>query len=591
MINKLSNKFLRSFIITLSLAGLLLNSCDSRPLDKKETVENDSSHDLPLRPNIVWLVAEDLGPYIAPFGDSTASTPNLNLLAAEGVIYTHTFSPSGVCAPSRAAIATGMYPSSIGANHMRTRSDSEATGVPPYESIPPPEVRMVSEILRINGYYCTNNAKEDYQFDAPVTAWDESGRYAHWRNRPKDQPFFAVFNFNQTHESGLFEPYGFKNSEKRHYQSGDRYYEIQPGQMAEEETPNHVSKDANFPIPPYLPHTETVRRDLWKMYNNIAEMDLQIGAVLKQLEDDGLLENTIIFFYGDHGGPLPRQKRLIYDSGLNTPLIIRFPGEQNPGQKNSQLLSFVDFAPTLLSLAGIKPPEYMQGQAFLGEHRAKQERKYIYGAADRFDEVTDAIRAVRGNRFKYIRNYRPEQGYYLPLAYRERIPTMQELLKMRDEGELDSIQQLWFRGKKDPEELFDCKNDPHELKNLAGDPTYADHLEELREEMDRWIVEIGDQPNLPEKELLEQLWSGHDTKPQTSEPQVTSSQGKITIECATEGASIGYKVIGTERVEPGGWTVYQKPFEVKQGSRLMVVADRIGFEPSEIIQIETTETH
>jgi len=539
----------------------------------------------PSRPNILWLVAEDLGPYIAPFGDSTTSTPNLSRLASEGVIYTRTFSPSGVCAPSRAAIATGMYPSSIGASHMRTRSNSEATGVAPYEAIPPPEVRMVSEILRINGYYCTNNAKEDYQFDAPVTAWDESGRYAHWRNRPKDQPFFAVFNFNQTHESGLFEPYGFKNSEKRHYHSGDRDYEIQSGQTAEEETPNHVSKDADFPIPPYLPDTETVRRDLWKMYNNIAEMDLQIGAVLKQLEDDGLLENTIVFFYGDHGGPLPRQKRLIYDSGLNTPLVIRLPRETNPGQKDPQLISFVDFAPTLLSLAGIKPPEYMQGQSFLGEHRAKQERTYIHGAADRFDEVTDAIRVVRDNRFKYIRNYRPQQGYYLPLAYRERIPTMQELLKMRDEGELDSIQQLWFREKKDPEELFDCNNDPHELKNLAGDPAYADHLEELREEMDRWIEEIGDQPNLPEKELLDQLWSENVSKPITSTPQVISSKGKIKIDCATKGASIGYKVIDKDGAEPQAWTVYQKSFEMKQGSKLLLQAHRLGYEPSEIVEI------
>ena len=540
----------------------------------------------PSRPNILWLVAEDLGPYIAPFGDSTTSTPNLSRLASEGVIYTRTFSPSGVCAPSRAAIATGMYPSSIGASHMRTRSNSEATGVAPYEAIPPPEVRMVSEILRINGYYCTNNAKEDYQFDAPVTAWDESGRYAHWRNRPKDQPFFAVFNFNQTHESGLFEPYGFKNSEKRHYHSGDRDYEIQSGQTAEEETPNHVSKDADFPIPPYLPDTETVRRDLWKMYNNIAEMDLQIGAVLKQLEDDGLLENTIVFFYGDHGGPLPRQKRLIYDSGLNTPLVIRLPGEKNPGQKDPQLISFVDFAPTLLSLAGIKPPEYMQGQSFLGEHRAKQERTYIHGAADRFDEVTDAIRVVRDNRFKYIRNYRPQQGYYLPLAYRERIPTMLELLKLRDEGELDSIQQLWFREKKDPEELFDCNNDPYELKNLAGDPAYADHLEELREEMDRWIEEIGDQPNLPEKELLDQLWSENVSKPITSTPQVISSKGKIKITCDTDGASIGYKIIHQDETPPKAWTVYLAPIELEQDSKLLVMAHRIGFEPSKMLEID-----
>ena len=152
---------------------------------------------------------------------------------------------------------------------------------------------------------------------------------------------------------------------------------------------------------------------MWKLYNNIAEMDQQVGAVLKQLEDDGLLENTIIFFYGDHGGPLPREKRLIYDSGLNTPMIIRFPDKKRAGTRDDQLTSFVDLAPTLLSLAGIQLPDYMPGLAFLGEHRAAEKRTYIHAAADRFDGFTDAIRAVRDKRFKYIRNYRPEQGYYL----------------------------------------------------------------------------------------------------------------------------------------------------------------------------------
>jgi len=574
------NNFLSTTKLLLLLCAVFIVSCQ-----RKEQVGKSA------RPNILWLVAEDLGPYIAPFGDSTAQTPNLSRLASEGVIYTHTFSPSGVCAPSRAAIATGMYPSSIGANHMRTSSNTEATGVTPYEAVPPPEVQMVSEILRVNGYYCTNNAKEDYQFQAPVTAWDESGPYAHWRNRSGNQPFFAVFNFNQTHESGLFEPYGFKNSEKRHYQSGDRSFVIQPGQIKEEETPIHVSKDANFRIPPYLPDTDITRRDLWKMYNNIYEMDRQIGVILKQLETDGLLENTIVFFYGDHGGPMPRQKRLIYDSGLNTPLIIRLPSKKDAGLKDNRLISFVDFAPTLLSLSGIQPPEYMQGQAFLGEYHADEPRKYIHGAADRFDEVTDAIRAVRDGRFKYIRNYRPEQGYYLPLAYRERIPTMQELLKLRDEGKLDSIQKLWFREKKDPEELYDCMNDPHELKNLAGDPAYTDKLEELREELDRWIVEIGDQPNLPEKELVSQLWSGNESKPKTSAPQVISSGGKIRITCFTDGASIGFKIVHQGETPPEAWTVYQTPIELEQHSKLIVMAHRIGFEPSEILEIDLTKNN
>ncbi|UCE93668.1 MAG: sulfatase [Flavobacteriaceae bacterium] len=562
---------------------LILVACQS---DRIEYSEESPLLKLPQQPNILWLVTEDMGPYIAPFGDSTAPTPNLNRLASEGVIYTSMYSPSGVCAPSRAAIATGMYPTSIGASHMRTSTNMEITGLPAYEAIPPPEIRMISEILRSKGYYCSNNNKTDYQFKEPMTAWDESGHFAHWRNRGEGQPFFSVFNFAQTHESGLFEPYGFKKREFRHYVSGDSnvpdfgWNEL----TSEEETTIHVPKDTQFPVPPYLPDNHVVRRDLWKMYNNIAEMDRQVGAVLKQLEEDGLMDNTIIFFYGDHGGPMPRQKRLVYDSGLNTPMIIRFPNKQKSGTEEKQLTSFVDFAPTLLSLVGIKPPEHLQGKAFLGEYQAEEKRKYVHAAADRFDELTDVVRAVRDERFKYIRNFRPEQGYYLPLQYRERIPTMQELLRLKDEGELDSIQALWFREQKTPEELYDCKSDPHELNNLADDPAYVEKLKELRAEMDRWIKDIGDQPNLPERELISQLWQGEATQPVTDKPLITLSEGKIVISCSTKGASLGYKIIEKNGKIPKAWKVYQDPLILPNGSKLVVQAHRIGFKPSEIIE-------
>jgi len=307
---------------------------------------------------------------------------------------------------------------------MRTNSYTEVTGLPAYEAIPPPQVKMVSELLRMNGYYCTNNYKTDYQFKAPKTAWDENGPYAHYRNRANNQPFFSIFNFTTTHESGLFEPYGFRHIEARHYQSGDTTFTWQSGKTAEAETTVHIPKDTKFPIPPYLPDTELVRRDMWKMYNNIAEMDKQVGAILDQLEADGLLDNTIIFFYGDHGGPLP----------------VRFPNQQQAGERDEQLVSFIDFAPTLLSLIGLTPPDYMQGRAFLGNFQTKPKRKYIHAAADRFDGFTDVIRAVKDKRFKYIRNYRPQQGYYLPVEYRERIPATQELLRLRQAGQLDSIQ-------------------------------------------------------------------------------------------------------------------------------------------------------
>lgn len=331
--------------LLFSLSCFLLTACSTNKNTSNENFKTPLKLQLSDRPNIVWLVTEDMGPYISSFGDNSIQTPNLSRLANEGVRYPNLFSPSGVCAPSRAAIATGMYPTSIGAGHMRTKSHTQLTGLPAYEAVPPAELKMISELLRIHGYYCTNNSKEDYQFKAPVTAWDESSNKAHWRNRKQDQPFFTIFNFNETHESRLFEPY---------------------------QQTKVIPIDTKFKVPPYLPDNKIVQRDLWKMYNNIALMDQKVGRILNQLEKDGLLENTIVFFYGDHGGPLPRQKRLIYDAGINTPLIIRFPNQQKAGSWDKQLISFIDFAPTLLSLVGISPPKYMQGQPFLNKKQPNQ---------------------------------------------------------------------------------------------------------------------------------------------------------------------------------------------------------------------------
>ncbi|RXP59363.1 DUF229 domain-containing protein [Lutibacter sp. HS1-25] len=582
--------------IVFFLFCLTLISCKTKSQDNQNETEISSALQLPKKPNILWLVTEDMGAYIPPFGDLTVETPNLTRLANEGVIYPNLYSTSGVCAPSRAAIATGMYPSGIGANHMRVNSYMKETGLKAYEAIPPSEVKMISELLRENGYYCTNNYKEDYQFKAPETAWDESSKYAHWRNRAAEQPFYAVFNFTETHESGLFEPYGFREIETRHYHEGDTSYVWKNNElpdaknrMTEAETPVHLPKNTKFNIPPYLPDTEVVRNDMWKVYNNIAEMDKQVGAVLKQLEEDGLLENTIIFFYGDHGGPLPRQKRLIYDSGLNTPMIIRFPQKINSGQKDEQLISFVDFAPTLLSLIGVEPPKHLQGQAFLGAYKAKNKRNYIHGAADRFDEVTDAIRAVRDGQFKYLRNYRPEQGYYLPLGYREKIPTMQELLRLRDEGKLNEIQKQWFRDHKPKEELFDCKADPFELNNIADDPAYADKLQELRAEMDRWLTEINDDPTLPEAQLIKNLWNGNDSQPITALPEIAYANEKVTISCATEGASIGYKIKTKNGVFPKVWSIYQKPLSLSNDAVIMVKTHRIGFLSSKVVEVKVLD--
>ena len=437
---------------------------------------------LPNQPNILWIVAEDLSPVIPAYGDSTIKTTHLDRIFNEGIRYTHMFSVSGVCAPSRFSIATGIYTTRGGAQHMRTSSRQEymeQIGVIPYEATPDPPVRMMSEILREHGYYTTNNSKQDYQFTAPVTAWDENGREAHWRNRPENAPFFSVINLGVTHESQIWA------------RANDSLL---------------IPHDTEVPIPPYLPDTDIVRKDILRMYSNILLLDARIGEILTELESDNLLDQTIIMFYSDHGGPLPRQKRQLYDSGLHVPFAIRFPNRQLAGLTDNQLISFIDLAPTVFSLAGALIPEYLDGQAFLGNQRASTAREFIHAAADRFDTEYDTRRAVRSHQFKYIRNLQPDRGYYLPVTYREQMATMQELLRLRDEDKLNSYQSQWFRDSKPLEELFNIETDPHELFNVAEDPTYAEQLVKMRTELEAWMSDTNDPGTMDEMEFVSLLW-------------------------------------------------------------------------------------
>ncbi len=516
-------------------------------------------------------MVEDLSPYIAAYGDSTVNTPNLDRLAREGVVYNNVYSPSGVCAPSRFAIATGLYPSSGGGHHMRTgpwyrnwtdkelegRSfTSRPEGLSVYEAIPQPDVRMHSEYLRAAGYFCTNNAKQDYQFRAPVSAWDENGRDAHWRHRKNpQQPFFAIFNFGITHESQIWA------------RAADSLW---------------VDPELQVEVPPYLPDNQVGQQDVRQMYSNIVQMDQQIGAVLQELEDDGALENTIIFWYSDHGGPLPRQKRLLYDSGIKVPMIIRYPQQWQAGTVDDQLISFIDFKPALLSIAGIPIPDYVQGQSFIGDQTIKP-RTYIHAAADRFDERYDMIRAVRDSRFKYLKNYRPDQGYYLPVAYREQMPVMQELLRLRDKDSLNEVQAQWFRPVKAQEELFDCVNDPHELNNLATDPQYRDILIALRTECERWMTEIDDLGLQDERDMMAEWWPGG-IQPQTPVPVISLDENQISLEASL--GSISYQWVAPGDSLLAHWQLYSGPLTTQPDYRLVATAHRIGYRVSEVLSKE-----
>lgn len=512
------------------------------------------------QPNILWITCEDMSPRLACYGDRTVSTPHLDRLASESVRYTHAFGTYGVCAPNRHTLITGMYPTSTGGMAMRTYrrtsalhliKDPALLAIPTYEATPPDGVKCFSEYLRSAGYYCTNNAKTDYQFRNIPTAWDESSSQAHWRNRPKSEtPFFAVFNSGITHESKIFK-----------------------------QTSPQVVDPASISLPPYYPDTPIVRRDLTRQYDNIARLDAWVGDLLKQLEEDGLAKNTIVFFFSDHGDGLPRMKRWVYDSGIHVPLLIRFPERKDTPAVNDELVSFVDFAPTVLSLAGLDIPDYMQGQPFLGRQKA-EDRKYIYAARDRMDPAPETIRAVRDKQFKYIRNYRPDLPYIGFIPFRDQQEIMQEILRIDKEGKLGADQWQFWADKKPLEELYDTLADPHEICNLASQPEYFEKLSELRDAHERWTQETNDLGRMPEQDLIRHLWPPDGKQPTTATPSVKVSDGYVSIQCETAGASIGFSQRGHKN-----WSLYSKPFQLQPGTQFQVQAFRIGWKPSKKVQV------
>lgn len=435
------------------------------------------------RPNVLWITCEDMSPNLGCYGDNYAITPRLDQLAAESIRYTHAFSVAGVCAPSRSCLITGMYPSTIGSQHMRC-----TTRLPDF-------IQCFPEYLRAAGYYCTNNSKEDYNFKTPRAAWDESSPRAHWRKRAAGQPFFAVFNLTITHESQIRLP--------------DGAFAKRTASLA----PNERHDPAKAPIPAWQPDTPVVRRDWARYYDLITAMDKQAGDLLDQLAADGLSEDTIVFFFSDHGVGLPRGKRWLYDSGMRVPLLVRFPKRHRagapgePGTTCDRLVSFVDFAPTILSLAGVDIPRHLQGAAFLGQ-RAAAPREYVYGIRDRMDERYDLTRAVRDARWKYIRNYRPELPYAQPLEYMDEMPTMREWRRLAAEGKLTGPAGNFMRPTKPVEELYDTQADPAEIQNLAADEAYREVLERLRSAHSRWIDETHDLGFLPEAEIWRRAGDG-----------------------------------------------------------------------------------
>ena len=417
-------------------------------------------------PNILWLVSEDINPQLGCYGDSYAQTPNLDRFAARSLRYDKCWSTAPVCAPARTALISGVFPTSTGSEHMRSM-----TPMPDF-------MRMYPQLLRERGYYCVNNAKEDYNLGKGGKIWDASSKTAHYKNRSPGQPFFAAFNMEITHESQVRKrPHTFKHD------------------------------PAKAPLPPYHPDTPEVRLDWAQYYDNITTMDGIAARHLKELEEAGLADDTIVFFYGDNGAGLPRHKRWPYNSGLRVPLIVHIPEkfkhlapkDYKPGGATDRLVGFVDFAPTLLSIAGVKAPDWMQGHAFMGAFDTPPQ-KYQHGFRGRMDERYDMVRSVRNDRYIYIRNYMPHLIYGQYLDYMFQTPTTRIWKQLYDDGKLKAPQTFFWQTKP-AEELYDLQADPSEVNNLVNSTPHAAVLAELRQAQRDHLLKIRDVGFLTESEM------------------------------------------------------------------------------------------
>lgn len=416
------------------------------------------------RPNILWLSVEDISPTLAAYGDSTIDTPNIDRLAREGVVFDKAFTTAGVCAPNRSSIISGMYASHMGTLNMRT-----------YGIKPPEEMKPFSIYMQRAGYYTTNNTKEDYNFSPPKGTWDARSHTATWQNRPDGEPFFSIFNFDVTHESRIWRL------------GGDQLL---------------VDPD-DVPVPDYYPKDDPViRHDIARNYSNIKLMDFKLGKFLDDLEEAGQLDSTIIVFWSDHGGPLPRQKREVYFSGIHVPMIIRFPHKLMAGKHVKEPVSLMDLGPTMMALAGADKPAHMDGKVFIGPNRDAP-RKYAYAERNRMDSQYDMVRTITDGRYQFVKNYYPEKPNKQAIRYRTQMALMRELNKLHRKGQLGESQEIWFNQHKPLVELYDTQNDPDEVHNLAGDPEYQDIQNRLSKALENREQQKMDLNVIPEKGLFD----------------------------------------------------------------------------------------
>ena len=435
------------------------------------------------RPNILWIISEDTGPEFGCYGYPLVHTPNVDGLAAQGVRFTNAFTTTPVCSTSRSSFMTGMYATTIGAhNHRSHRNDGFTL---------PAGVHVFTKYLRDAGYFTAlcGSRKTDWNFKTRVPPYDSHS----WDDLKSHQPFFAQYQFAETHRK-------FKRCK------------------------DHPVDPAKVTLPPYYPDHPVARED-WALYlETVNVLDRKIGTVLRKLDEDGLAEDTIVFYFGDHGRAHVRGKQWLYDGGIHVPLVIRWPGRLGPGTVREDMVSSLDFGPTCLAAAGVTPPKYMQGQVFLGPNRAPP-RKRIFATRDRCDETVDRIRCVRDARYKYIRNFMPERAYAQMNRYKERsYPMLPLLRKLHAAGKLTPVQQLFMAERRPAEELYDIRADPWEVRNLAASADYQVVLERMRAELAAWIVRTDDRGRHPESE--ETLKVARERHSRKKKPPVPGKLGK-----------------------------------------------------------------
>lgn len=425
------------------------------------------------RPNIVLIGTEDISPNLACYGDPDAITPNLDRLASQGARFTRAFTHCPVCAPTRSGLITGVYPTTLGSHHMR----SKLTKVPP----------MFTDYLKKAGYFVAWPGKTDFNFDQPK-GWVDTRQ--NWVEDPsllpKDRPWFAYINFNVTHESQA--------------RAGQGQYKKNVARLK----PEQIHDRNKVKLPPYYPDTPAVRECVAKYHDNITAMDYLVGDVVKVLDEQKWADNTAVFFFGDHGAGLPRSKRWPYDSGLRLPLIVRWPGQIKPGTVREDLVKILDFAPTFLAIAGAEIPPQMNGRVIVGP-KTQPAPKYVFGGRDRMDEAPDRVRTVRNERYRYIRNFHPELPYAQYVNYMDEMPIMKDWRRLAFEGKLNPVQMQFFARTKPQEELYDLDKDPYEVNNLAE--SKSAEIQKIKKEMsaalDKWIVETKDLGEFTEQELID----------------------------------------------------------------------------------------